>query len=171
MPVLFITTGLIGSGKSWISERISKKFKAKILSTDIARKEIFNIEMNEKKLEDYGQKVYSKKSREKVYVKLFEKAEKLLQQGLNVIIDASFQQQHYRDMAKNLADKTNSQFIILYCCTPENEIKKMLKERSQTQSVSDGRLEIFDDFKKNFDEVKIDKNVIVIDSFQDDITL
>ncbi len=168
MAVLFITTGIIGSGKSMIAEFVSKKFNAEILSVDTARKGLLNIKMDEKRLEDYGKGIYSNESREKVYEKLFEIAKEKLKNQKNAIIDASFQKQEQRDKAKDIAFKTGSGFIILYCHAPEEKIKEWLIKRSKEQSVSDGRLELLEDFKKNFDKVEADENTISIDASNED---
>lgn len=164
MSILFITTGIVGSGKSTAAELISKEFDAEILSTDVARKEMLKIDKDKKKFEEYGKGVYSKKMRGEVYEILFEAAEKKLRNQKNVVIDASFQKQEQREMAKQTAYKTNSKFIMVYCYAPEDKIRKWLAKRSKEGSVSDGRVEILEDFKRNFDEVNADENTISIDT-------
>lgn len=166
MAILFITTGLIGSAKSMIAEFISKEFNAEQLSTDIVRKKIFKTKKDKKRY--YGEGIYTEEKKEKIYKKLFEITEKKLKNENNVIIDASFQKQYQRDKAKQIASKTNSDFIIIYCNPPEDKIKEWLVKRSKEKSISDARIEIFEDFKKNFDEVEINEDIIEIDTSNED---
>ena len=156
--------GIIGSGKSTVAEFVSKNFNANILSADIARKCMLNISRDKKKLEEYGEGVYSKESREQVYGELFKAARKELKNQKNIIIDASFQKQKQRDKSRQIADETNSKFIIIYCHAPNHKIREWLIKRARKNSVSDGRIEILEDFRKNFDELKKNEDVLEIDT-------
>lgn len=168
MSILFITIGVIGSGKSTVANFVSENFDAEILSADIARKRMLDIRCDEKKSESYGGGIYSKESREQVYKELFKSARKKLKDQKNIIIDASFQKQKQRDKAREIADETKSRFIIVHCYAPNHRIKEWLAKRSKEGSVSDGRIEILDDFRKSFDKVRIDEKTVSIDTSNED---
>ena len=89
-PRLIAMHGFSGSGKTWLSARLVVNVPAIRLRSDIERKRVFSADdaLGAVVLTESGR--YSQRSRAEVYQKLFEMAELLLGEGLNVIIDASF---------------------------------------------------------------------------------
>ncbi len=155
-PTLFITSGLTGTGKTTFSRKTSVDYHAKRLNTDEVRKEIFDIGKYEHRYEEYNKGLYSPENMKKVYDKIFEKTKNLLSDKKNVLIDATFRKQDLRDKAKDTAEQVNSNFVILNTVMPEDLVKKYLDERMKKKTVSDGRWEIYQKQKNNFDPYKTD---------------
>jgi len=162
-PILFITSGLTGTGKTTTARKISIDYSADLISTDAVRKELEGINKYERHHDEYNTGLYSPEKMAYTYEKILEKAKKLLINQKNVVLDATFKTEENREKAKKIAKKTNASFLILNCVCPEEIIKKYLKERVKKKSISDGRWEIYVKQKKSFEPFKSDKNKIEID--------
>jgi aminoglycoside phosphotransferase family enzyme/predicted kinase len=162
-PLLFITSGLTGTGKTTIANKISVDYNARIISTDSVRKDLEGINKFERHHDAYNTGLYSPEKMLLTYDKIFEKAEKCVKEGQNVILDATFKNKELRDKAKDIAILNKSKFLILYCTCPEDLVKKYLENRVKKKSISDGRWEIYLKQKDSFEPVKSKDNIIEID--------
>jgi aminoglycoside phosphotransferase family enzyme/predicted kinase len=162
-PVLFITSGLTGTGKTTVARKIAVDYSAYVVDTDSVRKEIQGIDKFEKHHDEYNTGLYSPEKMAYTYERVFEKAGKLLKNKRNVVLDATFKTKELRDKAKALAKKTNVFFLVLHSVCPEEVVKKYLDERVKKKSVSDGRWEIYvkqkDSFEPPDDEHKVEIDV------------
>lgn len=162
-PVLIIFAGLIGTGKSTLSEILSKKLDIPIISSDIVRKELSGISPIEHRYEDFEKGIYSKEWTDKTYKEIFKKAEEFLMKGSSVIIDGSFKKKNQRKLILDLAVEMRIRFFIIETICKDEEIKKRLTNRlideksipfkDITGQASDGRLEIYDKQKKDFEVI------------------
>ena len=164
-PILIIFAGLIGTGKSTLSKTLSKKLDIPIISSDIVRKELSGISPTEHKYEDFEKGIYSKEFTDKTYKEIFKKAEEFLMKGSSVIIDASFKKKSQRKMILDLAVEMGIRYFIIETICKDEEIKKRLNYRLKSKrATSDGRLEIYDKQKKDFDainEIDRDSHIII----------
>jgi aminoglycoside phosphotransferase family enzyme/predicted kinase len=163
-PLLFIVSGLTGTGKSTLSSKISIDYNTHIVNTDVIRKEIAGIDKYERHHDEINTGLYSSKKIDYTYEKVIEKASDYLKTNENVLLDATFQKRKYRDMARNIAKENDALLIIIQCICSEYIAKKWLKERLKKRTVSDGRWEIYMDQKKNFEPFSVDENFINIDT-------
>ena len=162
-PLLFLVSGLSGTGKSTLSLKLSIDYHAQQINSDIVRKEIAGIDKFEKHLDDINTGLYDPKTTERTYDKIMEKATHHLQKNQNVIIDATLQKEKYRNIAKQIADDTNAILITLQCICPDAIVKQWLEERMTKKTVSDGRWEIYLHQKKTFEPFHSKKNHLEID--------
>jgi hypothetical protein len=166
--MLLITAGLVGTGKSTMAESLSRSLGMTVISSDVTRKNLASIPLNEHRFAPFKNGIYSPGFTQKTYDTMFAQAKKLLAQGQSVILDASFKKRDYRLQAKKLADEAKVDFAILECTLDESNVKKRLEQRLKEGSVSDGRWEIYQSQKKDFD--KIDEfppeNHVVLDTSQ-----
>jgi len=152
-PVLIITTGLIGSGKTTAATAAGRGLGCAVLSSDVVRKELAGIPPTERHYNGFASGLYSRQSTQQTYNELFRRAGELLEKGRTVVLDASFMKRSDRLAAHQLAVKCGAAFLALECTAPDETIRQRLEERSRAGSVSDGRWEIFADIKKEFDPV------------------
>jgi len=154
--VLILTTGLMGSGKSYQAKILAERFGAELIRTDILRKESFDIKPSERRYEDFGQGIYSKEVSRLIYRKAFDLAQEKLKQGKAVIIDGSFKKNEERQKAMELAQSHGIRFYILYCVCPDDISRKRLEKRvMENNNESDGRWELFQKQKNDFDLIEI----------------
>ena len=153
-PVLILTAGLMGSGKSYQARALAACFGAEIIRTDILRKELFDMKPNERRYEDFGGGIYSDEISRLTYDKAYELAVQKIRQEKTVIIDASFKRRSERQKAIKLAKHLGVRFYILECVCPDEITRKRLKKRSQeNDNASDGRWELFQEQKEDFDTI------------------
>ena len=162
-PLLFITSGLTGTGKTTVANKISVDYNAHIISTDSVRKELEGIDKFERHHDAYNTGLYSPEKMLFTYNKIFEKADTLLKNSKNVILDATFKNNNLRDKAKEIAINNKSNFLILHCTCPENLVKRYLENRVKKKSVSDGRWEIYLKQKNSFESFNSKDNIVEID--------
>lgn len=167
-PLLLITTGLVGTGKSTVAEALSRSLGLHVISSDITRKRLANIPQTEHRFEPFKDGVYSEDFTRKTYDEMFAQARKLLSQGQSVILDASFKKRQDRLQAKKLADEMKVDFAVIECILNEKTVKKRLEQRLKEGSVSDGRWEIYESQKRDFDNVDEfpSQNHVVLDTSQ-----
>ncbi len=161
--VLFITSGLTGTGKTTAANKISVDFCAKKISTDEVRKEMRGMNKYERHHDEYNTGLYSPEKMRETYDRIIDKGKNELSKNNNVVLDATFKSRDLRDEAKNVAENTNSSFLILNTVCPEKIVKKYLKERVKKKSISDGRWEIYVKQKDSFDHPKEDEQSVEID--------
>ncbi len=164
-PILIIFAGLIGTGKSTLSEILSKKLDIPIISSDIVRKELSGISPIEHRYEDFEKGIYSKEFTERTYAEMLKRAHDILAKDSSVIIDASFQRRTDRKMVFNMADELGIKVFVVETIYKDEDIKKRLNTRIKDKTqASDGRLEIYSRQKEVFeaiDEIKDDSHIIV----------
>lgn len=153
-PVMVLISGLMGSGKSVMARNIGSYLDAKIVRMDVVRKEMLQIAPTERHYEEFGGGIYSEKVSEDAYKLALSTAAGELEEGRSVIVDASFKRRSERLKAKEIAERTGAEFFVIECVCPESEIKRRLKRRmSNLEEPSDGRWEIFQAQKRDFEPI------------------
>jgi len=169
-PALILVAGLMGTGKSVLARALETPLQAKIIRSDVVRKELLDISPRDHHYDDFGKGIYSDNVSEMTYTKIFNLAKSSLQSGVNTIIDASFKERHLRKSALELAHSLGVDFFLLECVCPDEIIKRRLDDRMKTaEDPSDGRWEIFQAQKKDFEPIHEDELThrhIIIDTSQ-----
>lgn len=125
---LLISTGLPGSWKSPVTERISEIKHAKILRSDMVRLEVL------KGLDIFDEKVASnKENRMRVYEEMFRRAEKeLAETSGGLILDATFVTQDLRLQAGEIAHRASRPLVIAeMACSEDASIRRILKRTKE----------------------------------------
>lgn len=169
-PIVFMMSGLTGTGKSTVAGKLAVDYNAKIVNTDVIRKKTAGVDKFERHLDDPNTGMYSPERVHKTYEKVMDYAKGFLNQGKNIVLDATFQKQQHREMARQLAHKNNAVFLPVYCSCPEHVAKEWLKERLKSKSVSDGRWEIYQMQKDSFDMFTDEEKPLMINTAETDYT-
>lgn len=169
-PIVFMMSGLTGTGKSTIAGRLAVDYNATVINTDVVRKKTAGVDTFERHLDDPNTGMYSPERVQQTYEKVMEYADGFLKQGKNIVLDATFQKKKHRDMARILADKYNAVFLPLYCSCPDHVAKKWLKQRLKSKSVSDGRWEIYQMQKDSFDMFTDEEKPLLINTAETEYT-
>jgi hypothetical protein len=135
-PIIFVVGGLSGTGKSTFASKLIVDYNASYINTDIIRKEIAGIDKFERHHDAIDTGLYHPKKIDKTYETVIEKANKLLKNNCNVVLDATFQKMKYRDMVKKISDKNNAIYILIQTTCPDNVVKKWLETRLRKKTVS-----------------------------------
>lgn len=153
-PILFITTGLSGTGKTTAASKMSIDYHADLISTDTVRKELKGIDKYERHHDAYNTGLYAPDKMQETYEIIIERAKDLLIKGYNVVLDATFKTEELRNKAEDITKETNTRFLIIYTKCPESVVKKYLEQRVKKKSISDGRWEIYVKQKDSFEKIK-----------------
>ena len=153
-PLVIAIGGVLASGKSTLADRLGLAMGAPAINTDRIRKHLLGARPTDKLYEGAFAGAYDPAFTEEVYAEVRRAAEAVIASGRPVILDASFRTAAMRDGARALAARLNVAFRFLECrCDPEVS-RARLRERERRESVSDGRLAIFDDFLAQWEPVR-----------------
>jgi aminoglycoside phosphotransferase family enzyme/predicted kinase len=153
-PMLFITVGLVGTGKSTLAQALAKRLGLAVIASDVTRKQLAGIPVTEHRFEEFDSGIYSAELSRKTYDKMFSKAGDILGEGGSVVLDASFIKAEERLKAKQVAREMGADFFVIECILDEANIKKRLERRLKGETISDGRWEIYQPQKEAFEPVK-----------------
>jgi aminoglycoside phosphotransferase family enzyme/predicted kinase len=166
-PLLFIVTGLSGTGKSTVARKIAVDYHAALINTDIVRKDTAGIDRYEQHHDQINTGLYDPRRIEKTYEKVMDHAARTLKKGQHVVLDATFQKKKHREMASQIAQASHAQMICIHCVCPDVIIKKRLDDRIKKKSVSDGRWEIYQAQKTTYEPLTADEKHLIIDTSKD----
>jgi len=153
-PVLLMTAGLTGTGKSYLARKLAFIMNAEVIRTDVLRKELLSMEPTQRHLDDFGKGIYSDDMTDRIYNKAFDIAAALIKNNKAVIIDASFKKRAHREGAVALAASLGVDYYVIECVCPEEMVKeRLLKRMREGADASDGRWEIYARQKLDFDEI------------------
>jgi len=150
--VLLITCGLPGTWKTETSEEISRIKGYPILRSDLIRLEVLKGE------NIFDEKIGSDMSkRTMVYDETFRRADKALEKGDSVIIDATFVTQSLRRRAAEIAARHNKRFVILEThCPQEVAIARILRRSKEAYESNALTEQAYLNNKKKFETVDVD---------------
>ena len=152
-PLLLITTGLVGTGKTVLAQALARRLGLVVISSDITRKKLAGITTTEHRFEEFDTGIYSAEFSRLTYDKMYSEAKDLLKDGGSVILDASFINAGERVKAKRLAEEVGADFFILECTLDEEIVRQRLAQRLKEGSVSDGRWAVYEPQKRQFEPV------------------
>ncbi len=147
---LIIMSGLSGSGKSTVAQKLAKQIGAIQIRSDAVRKHLAGIAIHEKGT----QEIYSSEMSEKTYNRLLELGVILAKTGFPVILDAKYDLVSLRQQVKQQAELNGLPWEIVYCTAPMEVLGDRLSNR--TNDISDATADllanqqaIFEDFTEN----------------------
>ena len=142
-PVIIITHGLSGSGKSTIARQLQQFILAIHLRSDVERKRLYNLKATDKSESAVDQGIYTKDASRKTYDQLFALADLIIRNNWNVIVDATFLQQHDRNRFRELAIQRHATFIILDCVATQTSLEQRIISRAtEPSTVSEATLDV-----------------------------
>ena len=149
---LLIVCGLPGTWKTETTEEVSEIKGYPLLRTDLIRLEVMKSE------DIWDEKEASRMDkRTLVYDEMFSRAEKMLEKGDGLILDATFVTQSLRRRAAAIAAKHNLTFIIMQTdCPQEVSIARILRRTKENYESNAITEEAYLSNKKKFEEVNLD---------------
>jgi predicted kinase len=161
---LIITCGLMGSGKTSLAMELAVALRAELIRSDIIRLE-YKDSPGEGAKNPFLKGPYSTAVTARVYKDMADQAEKLLQAGRTVILDAGFGKRAEREVMRKLAAKCNVRFSLLLCESPrELALSRLEKRRLEGKDVSDGRVELYDLQSESFELPLPDEHALIVDT-------
>ncbi|HKK99295.1 MAG TPA: AAA family ATPase [Desulfotignum sp.] len=150
-PVIWVTCGMIATGKSTVAEKLAALFSIPCIRSDDIRKTLFADLPDKSGNTGFEKGMYSPEATSLVYGKILVTAQAALEKGSSVILDATCRRQKQREDMLQLAADAGANIIFVECRCPDREIKARLKNREYQSTVSDARLKHFAAIKKRMD--------------------
>ena len=130
-PMLLITRGLSGSGKSTVARGLCEASGMLQLRSDVERKRLAGLAATADSGSATGAGLYAAQQTEKTYARLAELADTVLEAGYPVIVDATFLQRERRDSFLALAQRRRVPFAIIDCQAPGAELERRIRHRAE----------------------------------------
>lgn len=150
-PALVVLYGLMGTGKTSVARHLREAYGWHILSTDAVRKQIAGIGENTRVYVPYNEGLYSPEMNETTYAEICDRAENMLHGGFTVIVDGAFKKQHEREAVIDAAERTGARLVFIETTCSQDEQTERLSGRQRHDTRSDGRVELMDDQRADFE--------------------
>lgn len=128
-PLLVITHGLSGSGKTTITTELIGRLPSIRVRSDIERKRLHGLRPAERSQSDVGANLYTTKASDATYDALARAAEASLSAGLHTIVDAAFLERRRRETFAGLAQKCAATLIVLSCVADATLLRQRVQAR------------------------------------------
>ncbi len=152
-PILVAVGGWIAAGKSTVADGLAADLAAPSVDSDRTRKSMIGVASTSQVHVKAWQGAYSPQFTDIVYTELLRRAGAVLASGRSVVIDASFRSRERRAAVRRLAREHGVQFYFVECRADPEVCRQRLRRRDREKRVTDGRLEIFDDFLELWEPV------------------
>jgi uncharacterized protein len=144
-PLLVLTSGLSGSGKSTVALDLLQSLGAVRLRSDVERKRLAGVAATARPTAAQAQRLYSLAMNTRTYAWLQSLARELLRAGLHVVVDAAALRRHERDGLRALARGEGARFALVECDAPQTVLRERITRRlAANHDASDATLEVLD---------------------------
>jgi aminoglycoside phosphotransferase family enzyme/predicted kinase len=151
-PTLFITCGMVGSGKSTVAAQLGIDLALPVFNSDLVRKRLAGVRPTSRQPDPPGSGLYDEESTTRTYSALRELAGRELAAGRSVIVDATFRRRKDRREFSAMAARHGAGCVILLTLCPEELILARLAARQAgPATISDGRAELLPLHRQEFD--------------------
>lgn len=159
-PVLLIMHGASGSGKSWLSEQIIRRFECIRIRSDVERKRMFGqLSAHQDREQSSGAGLYSHAMTSRTYRKLLQLARDILGAGYSVVVDATFLRQSQRRPYFDLAAQRRIPLRLIRTVAHEEILVSRIKERAaQQNNVSDASPAVLRQQMQTLQALTVDEN-------------
>ena len=167
---LVIMSGLSGSGKSWVSERLMAELPAIRLRSDTERKRLFGLAETAQSGSGITTGIYTAEATAKTYERLFELAGEVFASGHHVILDAAFLTSAQREAAKQTAARAGCEPVLLHVRASTDVLKERLRQRASVKGeVSEADLDVLDYQLENSEPLTTTESAtaVIIDAFHE----
>jgi hypothetical protein len=132
-PLLLITHGLSGSGKTTITDELVGRLHALRVRSDLERKRLHGLAAEARTGSGLGQGLYRAGATRLTYERLAEIADRALRHGFNAIVDATFLRRTERWEFRQVAAVNGARFAILDCTAPAEELGRRIAARAKAR--------------------------------------
>jgi len=170
-PALILMSGLSGSGKTWLAEKLAPGLGAIHLRTDVERKRLAGLEELSDSGSAVGEGIYSRNLTTRVYERLREAAEDVLSGGLTVIVDGTFAHRVDRATFRALARRAAVHACLIHCRAPhEVLLDRVVRRQLEGCDASEADIAVLDWQKEHWEPIGSEErwSVLGVDTRQVD---
>ncbi len=128
-PLLILTMGVSGSGKTTLSSEIAQSIQGVHIRSDIERKRLAGLKALDRSDDARKTSIYSDDMGRQTYKKLLDLASLCIEEGLTVIVDATFLKVTNRKLFIELAQRLNCPCRILNFNAPREVLVERIQKR------------------------------------------
>jgi len=162
-PTLCLMHGFSGSGKSSISERLISKLPALRVRSDLERKRLADLSVQQSADGRIESGLYSPGVTDQTYRALARFCEAGLRSGFNMIADATFLRCRQRDLFARIAATNGAQLVILDCATEVPVLRDRIRLRLvENQDASDANLAVLEHQLSHHDPLSESEQAITV---------
>jgi hypothetical protein len=162
-PTLVLMSGLSGSGKTWLADRLAPTLGAVHLRSDVERKRLAGLAELSRSDAPVGEGMYSTDFTARVYERLAGAAEDVLAGGYAAIVDATFVRRHDRDLFRALARRSGVMTYLIHCRASHEALVSRIVERDlHRKDASEADVAVLDWQTKHWEPVAADEQWAVI---------
>jgi len=155
-PAFIAVSGLPGTGKSYFCHKLVERLPFIILESDALRKELF------------PQPSYSPEESARLFRALHLLIERLLKQGISLILDATNLSERFRERLYSIADRLGVRLILVRVEAPPEVVYQRLKVRQEAASPenkSDADWAVYQRMRATAEEMR--RNHYAVDTSRD----
>jgi len=144
-PMVVLMSGLSGSGKTWLAQRLAQRIDGLHVRSDVERKRLAGLAplAPSNSRADVG--IYSLDFNRRTYARLEDCAAHCLAGGENVIVDAANLRQSERMRFAALAERTGAALRIVHCTAPLAVLRaRVAARRNAGTDASEATVELLD---------------------------
>lgn len=130
-PVLVLTSGVSGSGKSWLAAQLAAQLPAIWLRSDVERKRLAGMAATGRSRSGMNRGLYTPGMNRRTYTRLRRLATQGLDAGHSVVVDAAFLRRADRAAFADLAARTGCGFHILHTDAPAPVLAQRITRRAR----------------------------------------
>ena len=130
-PLLLVTCGFSGSGKSWLSLRLAAALPALRLRSDVERKRLAGLAPLASSRSAPGGGLYTQEFTARTYGRLHDCARSSLLGGESIVLDAAYLRRAERAAALDVARECGADGLILHCDAPVETLRARVAERQR----------------------------------------
>lgn len=131
-PILFVTHGLSGSGKTRGTELVVEEWGAVRLRSDVERKRLAGLTPDAASRSELGGGLYSAQLTHRTYERLRQLGSRILESGKSVVIDATNLRREQRNSFRDLARELKVCQLFLEFQAPESVLRERVLQRQKT---------------------------------------
>lgn len=172
-PALILMSGLSGSGKTWLAERLAPLLGAVHLRSDIERKRLAGVDDHARTGSALGEGMYSKDFTTRVYGYLGTAADDILSGGYTAVVDATFSRREDRDALRKLAFRMGAPVCLIHCRASREVLRSRIVERDrQGRDASEADVNVLEWQKEHWEPIVAEEQwtVIAVDTADVDVT-
>lgn len=162
-PRLLIACGLSGSGKSRIGRHLREALPLVHLRSDIERKRLFGLPAEARTTAAEGSGIYFPQATEWTYQRLLQLAGRILDDGYDVLVDATLLTRKRRAAFRALAEARGAELVILAMTAPFEILRsRVIRRLEKNEDVSEASLEVLERQRRILEPLTADEDARAI---------
>jgi aminoglycoside phosphotransferase family enzyme/predicted kinase len=151
-PLLLLVGGLPATGKSALARALAGRLAAVAVNSDVVRKRRAGIAPTTRRAAPYGEGLYAPAATEATYAALAEEARQWLEQGVSVVLDATFRRAAYRAQAVAVAEALRVPWLAIECvCAPAVARARLAARAQEAAAVSDADWAVYEQLAREWE--------------------